>query len=33
VAIEAAKGAFEEGVKALEVFTGAPVPKRQFKNW
>ena len=32
VAIEAAKGAFEEGVKTLEAFTGAHVPKRQFEE-
>jgi hypothetical protein len=32
VAIEAAKGAFEEGVQALELYTGAHVPKRQFEQ-
>ena len=32
VAIEAAKGAFDEGVKTLEEFTGAHVPKRQFEE-
>jgi hypothetical protein len=32
VAIEAAKGAFNEGVKTLEEFTGAHVPKRQFEE-
>ncbi|HTC79440.1 MAG TPA: ISKra4 family transposase [Terriglobales bacterium] len=32
VAIEAAKSAFDEGVKTLEVFTGAHVPKRQFEE-
>ena len=32
VAIEAAKGAFDEGVKRLEEFTGAHVPKRQFEE-
>jgi hypothetical protein len=32
VAIEAAKGAFDEGVKTLEAFTGAHVPKRQFEE-
>jgi hypothetical protein len=32
VAIEAAKGAFDEGVKTLEEFTGAQVPKRQFEE-
>lgn len=32
VAIEAAKGAFDEGVKTLEEFTSAHVPKRQFEE-
>jgi hypothetical protein len=32
VAIEAAKSAFDEGVKTLEAFTGAHVPKRQFEE-
>ncbi len=32
VAIEAAKTAFDEGVKTLEAFTGAHVPKRQFEQ-
>jgi len=32
VAIEAAKGGFDEGVKTLEEFTGAHVPKRQFEE-
>ena len=32
VAIEAAKGSLEEGVKTLEVYTGAHVPKRQFEE-
>jgi len=32
VAIEAAKGSFDEGVKTLEEFTGAHVPKRQFEE-
>jgi hypothetical protein len=32
VAIEAAKSSFEEGVKALQAFTGAHVPKRQFEQ-
>ena len=32
VAIEAAKGAFDEGVKTLEEFPGAHVPKRQFEE-
>ena len=31
-AIEAAKGAFDEGVKTLETYTGAHVPKRQFEE-
>lgn len=31
-AIEAAKGSFDEGVKALEMYTGAHVPKRQFEE-
>jgi len=32
VAIEAAKGSFDEGVKTLETYTGAHVPKRQFEQ-
>jgi len=32
VAIEAAKNAFDEGVEALETYTGAHVPKRQFEE-
>jgi hypothetical protein len=32
VSIEAAKGSFEEGLNALEEFTGAHVPKRQFEE-
>jgi len=32
VAIEAARGSFDEGVKTLEEFTGAHVPKRQFEE-
>jgi hypothetical protein len=32
VAIEAAKISFDEGVKTLEAFTGAHVPKRQFEQ-
>jgi len=32
VAIEAAKTAFDEGVKTLETYTGAHVPKRQFEE-
>jgi hypothetical protein len=32
VAIEAAKNSFDEGVKTLEAFTGAQVPKRQFEQ-
>jgi hypothetical protein len=32
VAIEAAKGSFDEGVKTLEAYTGAKVPKRQFEE-
>ena len=32
VAIEASKCAFDEGVKTLEAFTGAHVPKRQFEE-
>ena len=32
VAIEAAKGAFEEGVQTLKTYTGAHVPKRQFEE-
>lgn len=31
-AMEAAKGSFDEGVKALEMYTGARVPKRQFEE-
>ena len=31
-AIEAAKGSFDEGVKALQIYTGAHVPKRQFED-
>jgi hypothetical protein len=31
VAMEAAKSSFDEGVKTLEAFTGAHVPKRQFE--
>jgi hypothetical protein len=31
-AIEAAKGSFDEGVKTLEMYTGAHVPKRQFEE-
>jgi hypothetical protein len=31
-AIEAAKNAFDEGVEALESYTGAHVPKRQFEE-
>lgn len=31
-AIEAAKGAFDEGIKTLEMYTGAQVPKRQFEE-
>ncbi len=31
-AIEASKGSFDEGVKALEMYTGAHVPKRQFEE-
>lgn len=31
-AIEAAKSSFDEGVKALEMYTGAHVPKRQFEE-
>jgi hypothetical protein len=31
-AIEAAKGSFDDGVKALEMYTGAHVPKRQFEE-
>lgn len=31
-AIEAAKGSFDEGVKTLEMYTGAHVPKRQFEQ-
>ena len=32
VAVEAAKGSFEEGVKTLQAYTGAHVPKRQFEE-
>jgi hypothetical protein len=32
VAIEAAKSSFDEGGKALEMYTGAHVPKRQFEE-
>jgi hypothetical protein len=32
VAVEAAKNAFDEGVEALEKYTGARVPKRQFEE-
>jgi hypothetical protein len=32
VAIEAAKSSFDEGVKTLEAFSGAHVPKRQFEQ-
>ena len=32
VAMEAAKSSFDEGVKTLEAFTGAHVPKRQFEQ-
>jgi hypothetical protein len=32
VAVEAAKNAFDEGVKTLENYTGARVPKRQFEE-
>ena len=32
VAVEAAKNAFDEGVKTLENYTGAHVPKRQFEE-
>ena len=32
VAIEAAKTAFDEGVKTLDTYTGAHVPKRQFEE-
>jgi hypothetical protein len=32
VAIKAAKNAFDEGVKALESYTGAHVPQRQFEE-
>ncbi len=31
-AIEASKSSFDEGVKALEMYTGAHVPKRQFEE-
>lgn len=32
VAIEAAKSSFDEGIKTLEMYTGAHVPKRQFEQ-
>lgn len=32
VAIEAAQGAFDEGIKTLEMYSGAHVPKRQFEE-
>jgi hypothetical protein len=32
VAMEAAKSSFDEGLKTLEAFTGAHVPKRQFEQ-
>jgi hypothetical protein len=32
VAIEAAKGSFDEGMKTLEMYSGARVPKRQFEE-
>ena len=32
VAIEASKSSFDEGVKTLEMYTGAHVPKRQFEE-
>lgn len=32
VAMEAAKNSFEEGMKTLDVYTGAHVPKRQFEE-
>ena len=32
VAIEAARSSFDEGVKTLEEYTGAHVPKRQFEE-
>jgi hypothetical protein len=32
VAIEAAKSSFDEGIKTLEMYTGAHVPKRQFEE-
>lgn len=32
VAMEAAKNAFDEGVKTLETYTGAHIPKRQFEE-
>ena len=32
VAIEAAKNAFDEGVRTLETYTGAHIPKRQFEK-
>jgi hypothetical protein len=32
VAIEAAKGSFDEGIKTLEMYSGAHVPKRQFEQ-
>jgi hypothetical protein len=32
VAIEAARNSFEEGIKAVEMYSGAHVPKRQFEQ-
>ncbi|MEK6631065.1 MAG: ISKra4 family transposase, partial [Acidobacteriota bacterium] len=32
VAVESAKSSFDEGVKSLEAYTGAHVPKRQFEQ-
>lgn len=32
VAVESAKSSFDEGVKSLEAYTGAHVPKRQFEE-
>jgi hypothetical protein len=32
LAIEAAKGAFDEGIQTLERYTGAHIPKRQFQE-
>src|SRR5262245_43678524 len=31
-AMEAAKSSFDEGIKTLEVYSGAHVPKRQFEE-